>query len=473
LSILRIGTIFLITGWGIQLLSGYFLNTWLARRMGPEIYGNYGVVMALLLWIEVGAISGIPTAVQKFVSSKMNDSRIILKKACQLQIVYVSLLFFVSFLCAPVIGRLFQDNHLSFYFRIALWDIWLYSFFFILMALQNGLHQFKKQAYLILVYSVSKLACVIIFVSVFNSLTGAFLANIAGSLIGLVYGIYYWRRAQLPDYTSSFRWSTLFQFAWPVAIFSLAINLFLNVDLWMVKYFVGGEVPGYYNAAATIARIPYFLFFGLSATVMPALSKKLSENDHNGAERIIRIAVRFLLISVIPLALLILSYGKEGMMVLFGEEYMASGEIVKILIWGISLLALFFLLTTILNADNRPKTTMMVTIGAILLNIVLNCILTPVYHARGAALSTTISLFVGCVVVAFIVFRRFGSIVSWISMVRLAAASSVLFVLSKLIRVEGILVFGIGSLLMVLYFVTLWITREIGKKDFTLFYNRR
>jgi len=320
--------------------------------MGPEIYGNYGVIMALLLWIEVGAISGIPTAVQKFVSAKMNESRTILKKACQLQIVYVALLFFVSFLCAPVIGRLFHDDHLGFYFRIALWDIWLYSFFFILMALQNGLHQFKKQAYLIAVYSVSKLVCVILLVSVFNSLTGAFLANIAGSLIGLIYGIYYWRRVRLPSGPSSFSWSRLLQFAWPIAIFSLAVNLFLNVDLWMVKYFVGGEVSGYYNAAATIARIPYFLFFGLSATVLPALSKKLSENDHKGVERIIRVAVRFLLISVLPFALLTLSYGKEGMMALFGQEYMDSGEIVKILIWGISLLALFFLLTTILNADN-------------------------------------------------------------------------------------------------------------------------
>ena len=100
----------------------------------------------------------------------------------------------------------------------------LFLIFFIFMALQNGLHEFKKQAYLIAVYSVSKLACVILFVSIFNSLTGAFIANIAGSFIGLIYGLYYWQRTRLPSRPSSFQWSELFKFAWPIAIFSLAIN---------------------------------------------------------------------------------------------------------------------------------------------------------------------------------------------------------------------------------------------------------
>jgi len=71
------------------------------------------------------------------------------------------------------------------------------------------------------------------------------------------------------------------------------------------------------------------------------------------------------------------------------------------------------------------------------------------------------------------VFRRFGAIVSWITLGRLAAASSVLFILSKLIRVQGILVFVVGALLILLYFITLWITREIGKNDFALIFNRR
>ena len=79
------GTIYLILGWTTQLCAGYFLNFWLGRKLGVEGYGTYGVVMSILLWIEVGVISGLPTAIQKFVSANESRALSIMKAAVRIQ----------------------------------------------------------------------------------------------------------------------------------------------------------------------------------------------------------------------------------------------------------------------------------------------------------------------------------------------------------------------------------------------------
>lgn len=469
MSGLKRGTIFLIWGWAIQLIAGYFLNIWLARRFGPEIYGTYGVVMGLLLWIEVGTISGIPTAIQKFVASNENRAKAILRESCQLQFVGVSVLFVVVYACAPYIGRVLKDTFLASQLRVALWDIWVYSYFFIFMSLQNGLHRFAHQAILIGVYSASRLAFVFLYVSLLHTITGAFIANIAGSAVGLALSLVFLRAVRIKAGTMGFGRRKIFKFAMPVAFFSLGINLLLNVDLWMVKYFIGGKSPGYYTAASTIARIPYILFFGLSATVLPALSKALADEDKRRIESTIQGAVRFLLLAAAPIAALVLSYREPLMVLLYKAEYRVGGEILGVLIWGMSLLALFFLLTTIINVDNKPLLSSGITFAVVCVDLLLNRFLVPVYGVVGAAYSTTSALFLGCLMAGLIVFRRFHVLVCHKTVLRVGFASASIYLMSLNIKVAGVPVIWSISGLLGCYGLLLILLREVSFSEISQF----
>ena len=156
LSGLKRGTLLLASGWGVQLVAGYLLNSWLGQRLGPEVYGTYGVVMAVLLWVEVGAISGIPTAVQKFTAASRNQAAAILKAANRMQGVFVALLFGVAVALASHIAGWMGDRTLAGPLRLALWDIWVYSYFFIYLSLQNGFKKFGTQALLVAVYALNR-----------------------------------------------------------------------------------------------------------------------------------------------------------------------------------------------------------------------------------------------------------------------------------------------------------------------------
>lgn len=445
------GTLILAFGWVVQILALYCLTFWLGRTLGPEGYGTYYVVMSILLWIEIGAINGLPTAIQKFVSAHREKAYGIVKEASQLQFYTVTGLFIIFFIFAPNIGRLFQDSQLKEYLRIALWDVLVYGYFFIFMALQNGLRYFFRQTILIMVYSLSKLVAVIVLVTWMHSVQGAFLGNIVGSITGLILGILFVRFSHLNKEENSFGRALLLKYGVPVALFALAINLLLNVDLWFVKYYLGKIEAGYYGSAAAIARVPYFLFFALSATVLPSVSKAIGDKNEQLAQQMVWNAIRIISLLVIPLSLLTVTYGREIIVLLFDQRFVDAGEILRILIWGMSFIAFFYLMTTVINADNKPGISLFITVMTVVLDVLLNMIFIPRWGSIGAASATSISVLIGSGIAGIVVKNRFHLSVDKRTVLGIIGASMIVFLISQILPVEGPAILYVGLFLMGIY----------------------
>ena len=291
MRILKKGTFYLSSAWGAQLLTGYGISILLARHFGSEVYGIYGSVMSILVWIETGILSGFPTAIQKYVGEKKEDALAVLKSAVQLQFVFIFILFVVSFFLSPRIAGFLNDSSLTFFIRVAIIDVWLYGYFFIVLHLQNGLHKFGRQAVLLIIYGISKLGFIYFLVMKMNTITGALIGNIAGSAVGLTLGIVFIYSEHLPKPKIKFDHMKILRFATPIILYSIAIHLILNVDFWLVKKFIEDKaVPGFYYAASQMARVPYYFFFGLSATALPVMSDVLANRDKETAMQTIKTA---------------------------------------------------------------------------------------------------------------------------------------------------------------------------------------
>jgi len=461
-DLLKKGTLYLIAGWSVSLIAGYGINVWLARFLGPAQYGVYGVVMSLLLWIEIGVISGIPTGVQKFVAAHPGGAAGIVKKSSVVQLFYISLLFVLSWFLAPFAAGFFKNSNLTFYLRIAVFDLWVYGFYFIYLSLQNGLHNFRNQACLIALYSASKLVFVILLVKMSGSITGAFIANICGSFAGLFLSLYFSRNVKKTENLSVIGFSEIISFAAPIAVFSLAVNLFLNVDLWVVKYFLSSSNAGFYVSASTVARIPYFLFFALSSTVLPMMSRALSKKDLAAARQIISDAVKFLIICLTFIVSVTAAFSKEIMILLFSDKYAAAGDVVKYLIIGMSFLALFFLFSTILNADNKPKTALLLTVSGVILDVFAAVIFVPKMGIVGGAAATTVALFFTCAAAWIVIFKRFGKFFNLKSGIKIILSGAVIYFSAVLINPKGFLMIGSMAALLVIYLILLYGFGEIS-----------
>ena len=102
---------------------------------------------------------------------------------------------------------------------------------------------------------------------------------------------------RLPVSKKKFNHAAIMRFAAPIILYSIAIHLILNVDFWLVKKFIADKaMPGFYYAASQMARVPYYFFFGLSATALPVMSDVLANRDKETARQTIKTATRLLLL---------------------------------------------------------------------------------------------------------------------------------------------------------------------------------
>ena len=460
------GTITLILGWGSLPLTGYVLNIWLARYFEPEIYGVYGLVMSILIWLQIFVITGLPHSVQKFVSSDEQNAGSILWTTVCIQFVVMLCLLIIVFFAIPLLARLFHDRRLIFYCRIAFLQLLFYGFFHLLVAFQNGLRRFGKQATLLIIYSLSKLGFVFLLVTILRSITGALLANSAGAVVGLVVGILFLTEKRIQPF---YDMRKLIRFAIPTLLYSLMITFLLYIDLWVVRYYLEDRICGFYVASSNVARIPYFLVVGLSATVLPTVSRRLATGALNAVRSTIEFSIRFFILIAVPIGILTMVFSRDIMTILYSSAYSSGGPILSILIWGVIFIAFLYLLTTIIIADNHPKAAFSIAVVAVVLDVLFNILLVPKYGAVGGALSTTIAAGVTTTIAMVYVYRRFYILVHLKSLLRIGIAGILILAGGKIVDVQGFSIIWLLFFGLLFYGLLLLLFGEIRMGDLRKF----
>lgn len=398
------GILWLTFAWSVVVFAGYILRIWLARYFGPSIYGIYGLIITILFWFEVFVNNGIPYAVSKFVPSNKNNAYRIFWTGGRMQCVIAVMIFLIAFFSAPFIARIYHDPALANYLRLASMDILIYGFYHLSASFQNGLQEFRNQAVIYISYVLTKLVFVIILVSLLDSLYGAIIANIVGSVMGVTVGfIFLSEKKPKPSYKTK----ELIDFAKYVVFYFIVISLLLSLDLWIVNYYLSNAESGDYFAAAAIAQVPYFVFLGISATLLPALSAELSLGNITKSENIMTDSIKYFLIFSFPLALLFSLYSDNITVFIYSEDFVKAGSILTILVWGIILLSLLYLLTNVINADHRPRTSLIIVFISVLFDFFLNVVLIPQWGVIGAAVSTTVASGLGVIIAFMVVLKKF------------------------------------------------------------------
>ncbi|MGH7454961.1 MAG: lipopolysaccharide biosynthesis protein, partial [bacterium] len=171
------GTFLLMAAQGVFMLSGYALNVFLARYFGPEIYGQFGVAMAVLVWVEFFVINGVPTAMQKFLSEASDNAAALVRLGRQLQFGYVLAIFALFAAVTPLISSGLRDPALKQFLWIAAPDIVLYGLYWFYLGVHSGLHRFESQAVVIVCYGIGKVTSSIGLVMMGAGIAGALIGN--------------------------------------------------------------------------------------------------------------------------------------------------------------------------------------------------------------------------------------------------------------------------------------------------------
>ena len=424
------GTIYLMIAQAAFIASGYAIHIGLARLLGPSEYGIYAVVISLMTMVNLILTTGIPQAVSKYVAHDDGGAEEIKKTALKMQLVFSLAIFSVYFLLAGRIALLLNDVSLTPFLRASSFIVPGYAVYSILVGYLNGMREYKKQAITAVSYSIFKTTFILAMVLVGYAVMGAVVGFVFAPIAGLAVAIYFTRRGKIGkqspiltnskvppiheivedtlNRTLSITVKHIMDFAVPIALFSVATNLIMSIDLFFVKAYLTNYETGIYSAASMIARVPFFLIGGLYGALFPAISNSTASNNIEKTRKYISQSLKYSLMAMVPAVLIISYFSDELITLVYSGEYAGGAEVLSILIFALGFYSLFFLFTTILNGSGRPKDSLILGVAVLGLDVVLNFLLVPGYGMIGAAAATAGACLVGFVVAGYYIESKFN-----------------------------------------------------------------
>lgn len=378
------------------LLAGYLFTYLVAREYGPSVVGLVSLSFTLIMCLSIFGRLGIDVNLIPYFTHETNrqDSGLFFKVLIK-AIILSSFLALVIFLLKEVISiNLFKKPQLEAYM---IWTALTIPFWTIILVCAGLFRALKKNTLFAFFNNPGRfLATLIILLVLFicckDDLLLAIKAHFYGVLIIAILSIYLALKQfeKISVISNSNSWLFLKE-AYPMML-SGAIIVFLGwVDTFVLGIYETDETIGVYNVALKIATLTSFSLQAINSILAPKIAKYYKEGKDREFRKIIKFAtnINFLITLVIVVLIIVLHKTLLGM---FGREFQSGSLVLLILCMGQLINSLSGSVGVIMQMTNLQKVYQNIVLVALIINIILNFILTPRYGAVGAALATVISM---------------------------------------------------------------------------------
>jgi len=165
-----------------------------------------------------------------------------------------------------------------------------------------------------------------------------------------------------------------------------------NIDSFMIGIFSDNIADvGIYNIAVRISTVTSIILFSVNSFVAPRISELYSNNNYKELNSIIRNSTRIIFIFTIPFVCTLILIPKY-LLSFFGNDFIIGYKALIILSIGQFINAFSGSVGYIMQLTNHEKSFQNIVIIALLINILLNILLIPIYSINGAAFASMVSL---------------------------------------------------------------------------------
>ncbi len=190
-------------------------------------------------------------------------------------------------------------------------------------------------------------------------------------------------------------WKELLKEVTPFALSLIFMTICLNSDTLLLSWLKGEKAAGLYNAAnkliLQVKNIPVIL----GPALLPALAEISVKKPvllHSFLEK----ELVYLSALLVPVGLIVTILGDKIILWLYGTDFGSSVIILKILIWSAWFMVLYSSGLRALMAIKKVKNIAILTGSAMVVNLILNLVLIPVYSEKGAAFSVLATEIIIC-----------------------------------------------------------------------------
>lgn len=371
----------------VRQLVGIFVGVWLARYLGPQLFGEFSYAIAFMMIFSPLAMLALDDISIRELARHPQERDETLGTVCLLMVGGGILAFILAMsailLVRPasylthwlvgilVIGTIFQAFHaIEFWFESQMkWKFTVLG---------------KTSAFLLL--SLARILLILLKAPLIAFAWAALAEILCGSL-GLVL-VYRIKGFSLRAWRfSSSRAKSLLKDSWPLLFSTLLTMIYLRIDQIMLGNMKGSEVLGNYSVAVRIAELWTFVPLVICSATFPALIRAEAKSEELFRAQLQRL-YNLLVLLAYGVAIPVSIFSRQIIELLFSASYANAGSLLTVLAWTGVFTSLGIARNNLIVAKNWTRVNLAsIALGAAL-NILLNMLLIPRYGAMGAVVAT-------------------------------------------------------------------------------------
>lgn len=374
----------------LHLAVGLVVGVWLARELGPQQFGQLSFALALVgLGAGVAAL-GLKSIIVREIVGTPSDAARILGTAFTLRLLGAAVGLGALWLG---VGYLQLDDQVTKLLVAILSGTLVFTSAEIIKCWFESQVAARYSIWVDNAVFLSGSAARIALLIIHAPLAAfAWLMLIEAALVAIgLFAIYQWQARALQAWSFSLaRARSLLRDAWPLIIAGMGAVVYAKVDQIMLGQLIGEEAVGLYAVAARLSEVWYFLAVAITSSVRPTLFRLKQAASPQYLQRVQQSLNLMVWLSV-PAALLTALSAQPLVLLLFGEPYADSAQVLIIHVWTGVFVFMGNAAWTWYLAENKQHLANIRIIFGLGINIALNALLIPHYGVVGAAWATLIS----------------------------------------------------------------------------------
>jgi O-antigen/teichoic acid export membrane protein len=382
----------------LLLLAGFISMPVMTRLLTKEEYGTMSLVFLTLTWLSTIARLGFAQSVTRFYAEHKKKGNSHLQSFCS------NILFGTLFSSTTVVlGTLlvsyilekndaFKD--LGYYLRMA-------SVIVLFRVILNGfqeIYRAEKNHFLYNLLSISDrygtLACSILLVYLYKSISGIFLGTIIAE--GIVVAIFLthliWDKKIAFVKISREILSEANKYGLPLVVVGSSAFILNASDRYVIQYFLSADAVATYSVAHDLCDyLATFILTPIRLAIVPIIFSIWANQGDEATSTFISKTLRHICLLIIPTLFGFSFLGKEVIILLTSSKYADSSELIPYVASAVLIGGIDFILSSGLRTQKRTALLAWLVLAAGVVNLTLNVIFVPYYGIKSSAIITLIT----------------------------------------------------------------------------------
>ncbi len=395
---------YLFAARSINAVSIFALILIISRRLGPDIFGGYAFLNAVIMTGIVVANFGLDTLMVREVSRDTSQGNRFLSTVLGLKIIssliVISIVigFLSLFLHNDAIIRLLSAFSIVIFLNSLSQTFWYYG---------DAFKKFQFHAALWASSNVIKVPLVWFFISFRNDLTVVIYALVISEVVSLIAsGWWVGSRFRLvPENLSLQSMTDMLKKAWPLAIVFSLSAIYFRIDLMMLEVLKGEKAVGIYSVAYKLIELLSIIPGTVTVAALPGLASDYSTNIEAFRASFHK-TLTVLGVGGGAVGLILYLFSRQIVLLLYGPAFSDATLSLSILSGAVFFLFVNGYLAYVTIATNNDRPVALILVASTILNIMFNVYLIPRYSHVGAAVSTLLSEILMLLFYVFVFARR-------------------------------------------------------------------